>query len=190
MKNFGGTLSWTNVYITVLLFLFVSANAQTADIHVTQQHIRPLKSEKTGVWWSLGTTAATCGLGALCVWQIQEEVGWGMIAGGLIVGPSMGHLYANQWGRGCVGIGSRVLVGGITAYWLCAISSIDSEDLSGAAFIGLAGCATTLGLILWDISEVPHSVRKHNMAVEKSNSIDLQPMIGKDRCGLMVVYRF
>lgn len=174
--------------LTVFVLLVTLSFAQPPDILVTQQSVRPLKSEKAGVRWSIGTTVAACGLGVLFFWQIQEEVGLSMIGGGLLAGPSVGHFYANQWGRGCIGIGSRILVGGATTLLLWSAGT--GEAYSAMPVIGWIGCGATLGLILWDIATVPHSVRRHNIAVEKSTKLNLLPIMGNQRCGLLVVYSF
>ena len=68
----------------------------------------PSKSPSTAFQWSFFSTVVPMGAGGLALASSDNEAGAVVFLGGLVVGPSIGHFYAGQAGRG---IGTLLLRG-------------------------------------------------------------------------------
>lgn len=156
------------------------------------QRLGEPKSEVAAVVWSIGSTIIPCGVGLWLNCQDGAESHWrsvcgaSAIIGSIIIGPSAGHFYAEQWGRGFAGAGLRTVVGGITALLVFYVST--GEAYNTAEVLGWIGAGATLGIICWDIASVPASVRKYN----EGFNIQIKPILNlkEKRYGIGFVYRF
>lgn len=156
-------------------------------------YYKAAKSEKTAVWWSVGTTAGLTGLGVLLTWQVEPRaIGWGTFLSGVLIGPSAGHFYAQQWSRGLtsVGVRSGIAAIGLFASFTAATAATLSDDFSGsggtAAFLVTSGIVVALGV--GDVISTPESVRKYNRQLKLQLKPEYDPM--HKRFGIGVAYRF
>jgi len=84
------------------------------------------------------------------------------------VAPSLGHFYAEQWGRGVMFIAIRSLI--MIGTFSMAYHSHDIDDVFGALTLGFCGCCTVT-LIDWML--VPSSVRIYNQRFQVQPEINL-----------------
>ena len=90
-----------------------------------------LKSESTALLWSLGATLgpAALGLGLASAggWNDNQGtlgVGLAVASAGVLMGPSVGHWYAEQYGRGVLSMFLRI---GIAGLGLLALSTAEFD---------------------------------------------------------------
>jgi len=159
-----------------------------------------LKSKTAAVLWSIGVTTIAPALGILLDWSDERRgdwrtpCGWIGILGGFILGPSTGHFYAEQWGRGLKTVGIRVGIGvagitGTSILGMLIVEGIDPEDFPEImiSLIPTAlAAAAIVGHGVYDITTTPESVRRYNEKVQLKPEINLK----EKRCGLGIVYRF
>ncbi len=189
--------------VTILLSLMIAAShADYINSHLfayESQEIIPslqLKSERDAVYWSLSAIFVPSGVGAVIAANQHPAVGITMIVSSVFIGPSVGHFYAGQWGRGFKTIGIRLGIGaaGIltTASLFSALDvSTDPADIDKFLISTLPlGLAASLIIVqgIYDISATRKSVRKYN---ERLN-LQLQPEINlqEKRFGVGLLYRF
>jgi len=154
--------------------------------------VREPKSKGAALRWSLAATLVPV-LTAYLI-STKENVStepW-LICGipGLLIGPSTGHFYAGQWGRGLKTAGMRF---GVIASTIVLLgSAVLSEEYESAEGIALAGLLAFSGLVLYDIATVPQSVEKHNEFLEMKGKVLLAPEIDMQnkRYGIGVRYFF
>lgn len=120
---------------------------------------------------------------------------WWLAVSGLAIGPSVGHFYASQWGRGLTTAGLRtgLLAIGVNFTALTFAESFFS-DISGIGgpFIAVASLIGAFGLALYDLGTTEASVDKYNESIRAQGRSYFVPHIdfrGK-RYGLTVVYHF
>ena len=89
---------------------------RSSRVHARSYAAPARKSPGTAFVLSLTSTAAPILLGA----AIQDDAGAVLVLSGLIVGPSVGHLYAGQVGRGLGTIGLRAAGTVAGLYWIVA----------------------------------------------------------------------
>jgi hypothetical protein len=126
------------------------------------------------------------------VWGILTERYDLCVYGGLI-GPSTGHFYASQWGRGFKNIGIRaaIVCAGLAGGFLLSDRSSSNITLGSAIVFSIAGAAT-IGHIIYDIVSTPSSVRRYNESRTETGKVHIIPNIdiSQRRSGISVVYRF
>jgi hypothetical protein len=118
------------------------------------------KSATTALLWSFLGTLVPAGAGiAAASGESSDPMPGLVILGALILGPSLGHFYADRPGRAFVGIGIRTLaVAGIGAGF--AATWNDSNAGGTALLFGsLALGALSVG---WDVIRASHSAKVHN----------------------------
>lgn len=123
-----------------------------------------------------------------------EDFGLSLAFAGLLLGPSAGHFYANQTGRGFKGIGIRLTIVLGTGYYM----SKSAEGLHPDETVMIGGLGVlaggTLILIhgLYDMCIAPSSVRKYNESLMEGNSLRLVPEVDpvNENYGLSIVYNF
>ncbi len=133
-----------------------------------QEEVPPAKSPSGALTYSLlGTFVPVCvgvGIGltgsSSSTGEEAQAAAVVVSAAGLLVGPSLGHFYAERWGRGLAGIGIRAVgaagvVGGIAMEW----NNPEGDNSDG---IIAAGCGLILGSIIWDVASAPHAARDWN----------------------------
>jgi hypothetical protein len=138
---------------------------------------------------ALGTaTAAAC---APLVFESNgPEVAGFVLVGALVLGPALGHFYAERPGPALAGIGIRLLAGAGVAYGALSEGS-EAGATSTSNAIAAAGVIVGGASILWDIARAPHSARVHNDQVRQSRlSFGITPSAGAPGMGLSVAVRF
>ena len=160
-----------------------------------------LKSSGNAVGASLAATLLPSIPFLLCM-GTREDDGY-MLAGsfvlslsGFIVGPSAGHFYAENKGRGQQSMGLRTvfaLVGVAGAF--TGIANLTHEDFDAAkagATIAIASGICILGSAAYDVSTCPQSVEKYNQSIRDQGYLYFSPEINlkEERYGLSLSYRF
>jgi uncharacterized membrane protein len=189
------------IFIVILLFFTLLHSTEIIDV-------KKSKSSTIGVLWSIGSTCIPMGVGSL-VWLSGESKSnnvlmWtgGLLAvSGAIVGPDIGHFYAQKWARGRERAGIRFTIGlalGLsTAYLMAGAMTWDqgetnqtADKIMYGAWI-LSGCGYIVYTI-WDIATVPCSVHEYNKSIVELNKLHISPRIDivSKKCGLSLVYTF
>jgi hypothetical protein len=119
-----------------------------------------LKSGSTALTLSLLASAVPGAVGLSAQSEGADNAGSGLLLlGALIVGPSVGHFYADRPGRAFAGIGIRAAAAaGLGA----AVAMSWNKTSEPAKLLAGASIAVGGGSILWDILSAPRSVRLHN----------------------------
>lgn len=160
--------------------------AEKKDLFPQLEVKRGRKSVATGYAWSIGTTIFPLS----CIISAFNFPGLGILAiSGIIVGPSAGHFYAGQWGRGLATSAIRVGAGAVILQLALDIGEkMPFEDYSPDIAIMIPFGCIAVGTVIYDIFTVPNSVSKYN----REHNWMLQPELDfKDkRYGINIVYRF
>lgn len=175
----------------VIIIVFLSGGLYPVEA----QEVKRPKSGRTAVYWSLGATLIPCV--PVMIWGGTGMSG--LIGVSLLIGPSAGHFYAHQWGRGLKTAGLRLGIGvvgvfGASFVGLIGAESFDTEDINWEAFWVVAGIAggCIVGSAVYDIATAPASVRKYNESIGIMGRLNFVPRLNmKNKSyGLSVVYRF
>lgn len=159
---------------------------------IETQAVKKPKSENTAILLSLGATIIPCTVG----WFTHPTsliIGFGM---GTILGPSVGHFYAEQSGHALWGIGIRALgIGAGIATMRAGYGKktiFDEPENSGLVLTGLGLLGVTGVYMLYDIFEASSSVRKYNESIKKTDNVYFVPKIDlkEENYGLSLVYYF
>jgi hypothetical protein len=149
-----------------------------------------IRSETSALLLSaLGTaTAAAC---APLVFESNgPEVAGFVLVGALILGPSLGHFYAERPGPAVAGIAIRLLAGAGVAFGALTEGS-EAGATSASNAIAAAGVIVGGASILWDIARAPHSARVHNEQVRQGRiSFGITPSMGPAGVGLSAAVTF
>ncbi|KPK73226.1 hypothetical protein AMJ87_02420 [candidate division WOR_3 bacterium SM23_60] len=182
--------------VVVVIFVLAGilyASAGNDSLGIT--NVPGQKSEVVAVGLSLVTTVVPITAGFF-VESEENDVGfWTLIAPGIIVGPSVGHSYANQWGRGLTTAGLRLGILGAGIIGLNLAVSED-DDISGRFGDALyVAAATILALsvhALYDIAVAQESARKYNESLKASGKALIIPRVDPKNksCGVSLVYYF
>jgi hypothetical protein len=169
------------------------------------------KSPTKGVLLSIGSTVIPIGLGSLIYLGAESRdnnaLMWcgGLLAvSGAIIGPDVGHFYAQQWSRGRERAGIRFTIGlamaiSAGAFALGAVEAgvgpptTDggiSYELTLAAII-VSTCAY-VGYTAWDIATVPGSVQEYNNSILERGQLHFYPYldIRNKKYGLSLAFNF
>jgi hypothetical protein len=118
------------------------------------------RSESTALLWSFLATAVPVAVSAPSAFSESGSQGaaW-VFLGSLVVGPSLGHFYADRSGRALLGLGIRTaaivgLVGATTISW-------DNQSTGGDA-LALVSLGIGAVSVVWDIASAPASARRYN----------------------------
>jgi len=160
--------------------------SQIPDSMIVEQNPYKYKSVTTGLAYSICSTVIPAGAGLLTgLW------GWGAIpiAGGLLIGPSIGHFYAHQWSTGCLWIGGRIAVLGCLGYF--CLGENQQEHWNEANTIAVVGVTAVSLMAIIDIASVPNSVKHYNKRFE-DKKLNLIPRFDPyiKRFGLSLIYNF
>ena len=154
---------------------------------------KKFKSEYSAVHWSVWATLIPIGVGVYPGRSLQPYRG--ILAGVAgIFGPSAGHFYAHQWGRGLKTAGFRAAIGALGTLAFLSQVGRDPGELNTPTVYGIiivAGCSI-VSLAIYDIVTASSSARLYNERIGKTNSLYFVPRIDiKNReYGLTVVYCF
>jgi hypothetical protein len=136
--------------------------------------------------WSAGATLVPC-LGAYLLGGTIPSY-LAVMQFGFVVGPSAGHFYAGQWRRGLSTSGLRLGIAALglgAAYVVASVSndgdySLDPEDF-GRIVPALTLAILTEAIVIihgiYDITTVPHSVRRYNGSIGVMNRLNFVPCI-------------
>lgn len=133
-----------------------------------------LKSETKAFHLSLFGTLIPVGLGAVSLAADNSGVAFASVAlAGIVVGPSLGYIYAGKSGRGLATAGLRfLLIPGVAlaSFATCGWDCGEGDSGYGAAWmILIVGEALVVASAVYDIATVKKAVRKRNLALgEKS----------------------
>lgn len=148
------------------------------------------KSPGRAFLYSFLGTAIPVGVGGgAALGQNDLSAGAIVAIGGAVVGPSLGHFYAQRNGRAIRGIVVRGAAAGIMA---ATLSSSDDSGDAGLAVL-FAG-ATAMGILFFvtDLTGAAHSARVHNVELEERVGVCVSPLVrrigGAAGIGLRVAY--
>ena len=130
-------------------------SGKTALIFSVLGTVVPAAATLPFIWESSGTSLA----------HTSAVVG----AGTYLIGPSLGHFYANRPGRAVAGIGIRVLAAaGVVIAGFGGAS--EGGITPGQAALGVAGGIIGAASVVWDIASAPHSARVHNDGLRQEHA--------------------
>lgn len=183
----------SKVLIFLMLFGFCLSYA-------CQGEMVRLKDPTAAVYWSMGSTVlpsvpliVTSSFGG--THNFMGPVGIGLCVAGVIVGPSMGHFYAGNYGRGFASIGFRTGVAGLGFLGIAGVVTSDldyiEQGIIGTVIVGVTGIAV-LASGIYDIWTCPNSVEEYNKSVQKYGGFYLAPEINviDESYGLTLGYCF
>lgn len=142
-----------------------------------------LKNENIAWILPFATTLATVAGGTIFALNTEkfQGAGVGLAAAGLILGPSLGHLYAGETWRGVssslgrlASVGAILLGGGLS--FACAFGNTEGsscDPFAGGVLI-FGGLGTLVVLTIWDIVDAPSAAKRHN---EKIQQLSISPMM-------------
>jgi len=117
-----------------------------------------------------------------------------VIAGGLIVGPTLGYSAAGLGGRGWRGAGVRAgltLLSFVPAFGVCGWDCSDGDKEADLALLIIAtGTGLSLGSAIYDISRVERNVRRHNERPGPSFSVAPMYVPGERSVGIRLGVTF
>jgi hypothetical protein len=138
----------------------------------------PVKSEgeafRRSLWGTVLPVAVGVALTATGPTNDGATLAFLAVAGGMALGPSLGHFYAGQTGRALAMTAARA--GVITGSFVIALSACPLEDCTSqeektAVTSFLAGATLVTALAIYDIATARASVRAYN------RRLSLQPWI-------------
>jgi hypothetical protein len=142
---------------------------------------------------SLAGTAVGWG-GLLMAAEVDSEaLGW-VAVGGILVGPSLGHFYAGEVGRGLghtgirLGAGAIFVVGAAITFSDCFFTEEEECDGSSGPLIMLGGAALGAGSTIYSIVDAPRAATRANQK-RRRFVITPAPLVGPERStglGLLV----
>lgn len=158
---------------------------------------QPATSKSVGkaLWLAIGSTAVPTGLGfALAETKDHRDIGHVMIVLGMGIGPSVGNMYAADWGRTFSGMGIRV-----SAYVVLVMMAVanvhagfdddpSTNGFSERTIWTVSGTIYGVGM-LYSILTAPASVREYNL---KHSQLQLNPILypKTKAVGLSMRYKF
>jgi hypothetical protein len=148
------------------------------------------KSPGRAFLYSFLGTAIPVGVGgATALGQNELSAGALVAIGGAVIGPSLGHFYAQRNGRAIRGIVVRGAAAGIMA---ATISSSDDEDNAGLAGLFVGAALVGVTFLVVDIAGAARSARVHNQKLAGGAGVCVFPMAravaGAPGIGVRVVY--
>jgi hypothetical protein len=145
----------------------------------------PVEEYSTGTALGLAVLGTAVGYGAFIGGLASENNRLAYVGiGGIILGPSAGHVYTGDLKRALLGVGIRAAG---PALFLAAIPTISGECLSGNCSLGTdaliaGGYLLTLGGTAYSLIDAPLSAKRRN--AEAGRSISLGPVFGPHSTGV------
>lgn len=128
------------------------------------------------------------GVGSVALFENNtvQTIGAAMAVYGLVVGPSTGNMYANDYTRGAMGVLARAAGGYLMADATSEIFgrsfadalNVDNEDVTLTDTKILIGEALIIGSIIYNILSVRNSVEEYNAAHGQRIRISVEPSEG------------
>ncbi len=151
-----------------------------------------LKSKKVAfrrsLWHTLAPVASAFVISRLTEGNTIEAPVAALLGYGLMVGPSMGNLYAEDWSRGIngfvfrgLGVGAVILAGslGDDVIDYTPIGGYDRHDwhdpLTESEFVRLVGTAIYIGGVLYNFLTLNRSVDEYSHDLKKGVRIEVSP---------------
>ncbi len=106
--------------------------------------------------------------------------GAGIVLGGAVFGPSLGHFYAGRPGRALLGIGIR---SASVVALAVAIGNAWEHESGGAAALGIGSVIVGTASMITDIAEAPRSARIHNGKLAE-HRVSVAPWATRHAAGL------
>jgi hypothetical protein len=132
---------YLNLSLALLLMAPFIVEAKSMFEENFEREQKELKSESTALLGSLACTAAPLILAGTLISGNSEEFGLCIGFGGVVLGPSLGHFYAEQPGRGIQGIMIRTsIVVGITGF-SCLVTKDSDPDSRGFTVLSFKLCS-------------------------------------------------
>jgi hypothetical protein len=154
------------------------------------QELPGIKSETSALLLSVLGTATAAACAPLVFESTSSDAAGFILVGALVLGPSLGHFYAERPGPAFGGIAIRLLAGAGVALGALAEGS-EGGSTSTSSAIAAAGVIVGGASILWDIARAPHSARVHNDQVRQGRmSFGIAPSMGAAGMGLSVAVTF
>jgi len=176
-------------FLFLVLFV-VRLHADNNQDTLEMSYEPALKSPGVAVGLALGTTIIPIAIG----YSTDFDETWWLAASGLVIGPSTGHFYAGQWGRGAITAGLRTGLWATGVYFagLMWADIFSGSSYAGEALITLASFIGVYGLALYDLYTTEASVDRYNASKSawgRLNIIPYRDAINKGY-GLSFVYNF
>ena len=143
------------------------------------------RSPAVALGLSLGGTAVAYGALFAAAEADSEALGW-VAFGGMIVGPSLGHFYAGEVGRGLGHSGIRLgaagifVAGAMVAFSDCFFTEEDECEGSAGPAIMIGGAVLGVGSTIYSIVDAPRAARRANAAKHRV-LITPAPVVGPER---------
>ena len=134
--------------------------------------------------YSFFGTAIPVGVGGATALGNNELSAGSLVAiGGAVVGPSLGHFYAQRYGRAIRGIVIRGVATAIVAGTLTTDTRSDGLAAlsAGALLVGITSFVV-------DIAGAPHSARVHNETVAGRVRLGVAPLAGPPGVAVRVTF--
>jgi hypothetical protein len=148
-----------------------------------------IKSGTTALLWSLFGTMVPVVTGSLYRNDENSNLTGAVLAGGVIIGPSLGHFYSARAGRGLFGIGIRTLAGAAVA--AAAVEIADDGNNYDLEVLGVVGLIVGTASLVWDIASAPHSAHVHNHQLSRRHaSLGITPSFNSAGLGLRAAVSF
>ena len=136
---------------------------------------------------SLSVLGTAAGLGIMVAGAETDSGGLALLGlATTLVGPSMGHFYAGEHGRGLAQTGVRAAGTGVTvgaAFWLLLecfpFPGTECEGGTGPAIAMASGLAVVAGSALYSIYDAPRAARRHNARARRL-VLAPAPVVGPD----------
>jgi len=175
MARKGGMRRWQLHALTMTLLTIVLSDGAKAVQPLESDSLSHItRSESRAFWYSAAGTALPIALGgALWMKSGNAEDMMVLSAGGIVVGPSLGYLYAGSPGRGLIGIGMRGAALAVGSLFL--VGGLGGGDTAWVVG-GLCGVGLTVASAVHDIRHVPEQVRKNNRRDPPGVSLYIAPI--------------
>jgi hypothetical protein len=180
---------------SLVAFVGVSLNSQLALAQdeevknitqpVTIEEKPPTRSPSGAAWLSAGSTIVLSAVGGGMLASDSFSVrmaGIGIAATGIVIGPSVGQIYSERWGKamlftvGRAGFGTMFAFGFLKAVMPCFEEYCQNSDQGGMIALAAIGGAATLGLLVWGIIDSYSSAKQFNEE-HANKSISLSPFV-------------
>jgi len=169
-------------YVFMVLMLCSQGLFASTQIILTQEQEKVAKQKSTFVGLTLSASGVVVPIATGFVIEPRAV----LFATGVMIGPSIGHWYAGQWGRGLVTIGLRL--GGVALGAVGYSAAWSSSESAEAMIFPILAVVIIGGTGIYDFVTISSSVRKYN----EKQTMEIKPELDLERkqYGLKIVYHF
>lgn len=159
----------TVMFFSLMIIMSALCMANEDPYEITEEKSRSKATQLSLFGTVLPMAAAVPFLGQGKEIEAANNVAGLTILGlGLFVGPSIGHLYAENKSRAFGGIGIRMLSAGLAVYGLSKIEIFGDDNGGGGLLFSLGGIIC-IGSAVADIVNAGKSVDKYNKFLSSAN---------------------